>query len=132
MYVEELIGPDEVNTVPTNTFEAFCDHGKARLSLDENVEGAADTMASLAKAGISMHEVTEKLVEDGVRLFSEAFDQLLSGRAKREARGSAGGGAVTTLPLGVFGNNGATRFRWLLPLLRSLRRQPVLFSLDFW
>jgi transaldolase len=86
MYVEELIGPDEVNTVPTNTFEAFRDHGKARLSLDENVEGAADTMASLAKAGISMHEVTEKLVEDGVRLFSEAFDQLLSAVEQKEQR----------------------------------------------
>jgi transaldolase len=86
MYVEELIGPDTVNTVPTNTFEVFRDHGKARLSLDENVEGAADTMASLAKAGISMHEVTEKLVEDGVRLFSEAFDQLLSAVEQKEQR----------------------------------------------
>jgi transaldolase len=86
MYVEELIGPDTVNTVPTNTFEAFRDHGKARLSLDENVEGAADTMASLAKAGISMHEVTDKLVEDGVRLFSEAFDQLLSAVEQKEQR----------------------------------------------
>lgn len=77
MYVEELIGPDTVNTVPTNTLEAFRDHGKPRLSLEENVEAAAAVMVALPKAGISMKDVTDKLVEDGVRLFSEAFDQLL-------------------------------------------------------
>lgn len=77
MYVEELIGPDTVNTIPTNTLEAFRDHGQGRLSLDENLEGAARTMQSLAKAGMSMQEVTDKLVVDGVRLFAEAFDKLL-------------------------------------------------------
>src|SRR5215472_1470558 len=77
MYVEELIGPETVNTIPTSTLEAFRDHGKARLSLEENVEEAARTMASLSTAGISMKEVTDKLVDDGVRLFSEAFDKLL-------------------------------------------------------
>jgi len=77
MYVEELIGPDTVNTVPTNTLEAFRDHGRGRLSLEEDLEEAADSMASLAPAGISMKDVTDKLVQDGVRLFSDAFDKLL-------------------------------------------------------
>ena len=83
MYVEELIGPDTVNTVPTNTLEAFRDHGNARLSLDDDIKGAARTMESLAKAGISMKEVTDKLVVDGVRLFSEAFDKLLGAVGQR-------------------------------------------------
>ncbi|HEV2383213.1 MAG TPA: transaldolase [Terriglobia bacterium] len=92
MYVEELIGPDTVNTIPTNTLEAFRDHGEARLSLDEDLKGAAQTMASLAKAGISMKEVTDKLVVDGVRLFSEAFDKLLSSVGQRLEGAKAGAG----------------------------------------
>jgi transaldolase / glucose-6-phosphate isomerase len=98
MYVEELIGPDTVNTVPTNTFEAFRDHGKARLSLEEDLEEAADAMASLATAGISMKDVTDKLVQDGVRLFSDAFDKLLgavdqkaSRKGDKDAKSVAGG-----------------------------------------
>jgi transaldolase/glucose-6-phosphate isomerase len=78
MYVEELVGPDTVDTVPTNTLEAFRDHGRPRLSLEENVEQASRVMASLPKAGISMKDVTDKLVVDGVRLFSDAFDKLLA------------------------------------------------------
>jgi len=78
LYVEELIGADTVDTIPPATFDAFRDHGKLRPSLTENVEGAAKTMADLAKAGISMKEVTEKLLVDGVKLFSDAFTQLLA------------------------------------------------------
>jgi transaldolase / glucose-6-phosphate isomerase len=78
VYVEELIGADTVDTIPPATFEAFRDHGKLRPSLTENVEAAAKTMADLAKAGISMKEVTDKLLVDGVKLFSDAFAQLLA------------------------------------------------------
>jgi transaldolase / glucose-6-phosphate isomerase len=78
LYVEELVGPDTVDTVPTTTFEAFRDHGQPRLSLEENVEQASRVMESLPKAGISMTDLTDKLVEDGVRLFAEAFDKLLA------------------------------------------------------
>jgi transaldolase len=77
LYVEELIGPDTVNTMPPNTVEAFRDHGKPRTSLTEDIPGAKRTMDNLAKAGISMKEVTDKLTEDGVKLFAEAFDKLL-------------------------------------------------------
>jgi transaldolase len=77
LYVEELIGPDTVNTMPPNTVEAFRDHGKPRTSLTEDVPGAKRTMDNLAKAGISMKEVTDRLTEDGVKLFAEAFDKLL-------------------------------------------------------
>jgi transaldolase / glucose-6-phosphate isomerase len=82
LYVEELIGADTVDTIPPATFDAFRDHGKLRPSLTENVEGAAKTMADLAKAGISMKEVTDKLVVDGVKLFADAFTQLLEATGK--------------------------------------------------
>src|SRR6202142_4552967 len=77
IYVEELIGPDTVNTLPPATLEAFRDHGKPRQSLTEDLDGARKTMSDLASAGISMKEVTDKLTADGVKLFSDAFDKLL-------------------------------------------------------
>jgi transaldolase/glucose-6-phosphate isomerase len=78
IYVEELIGPDTVNTIPPATFDAFRDHGQVRASLTEDVEGARDTMETLARVGISMQHVTDQLLHDGLALFSEAFDKLLS------------------------------------------------------
>jgi transaldolase len=77
LYVEELIGPDTVNTLPPATLEAFRDHGVPRQSLTEDIPGAAQTMKILAQLGISIDEVTDKLTHDGVRLFAEAFDKLL-------------------------------------------------------
>jgi transaldolase/glucose-6-phosphate isomerase len=78
MYVEELIGPDTVNTIPPATLDAFRDHGRPRPSLTEDVDAANRTMEAVAKVGISMKEVTDKLTDDGVRLFAEAFDKLLA------------------------------------------------------
>jgi transaldolase/glucose-6-phosphate isomerase len=77
IYVEELIGADTVDTIPPATFDAFRDHGKLRPSLTEDVPAATRTMAALGEAGISMKEVTDKLVVDGVKLFADAFTQLL-------------------------------------------------------
>jgi transaldolase / glucose-6-phosphate isomerase len=77
LYVEELIGPDTVNTIPPATLDAFRDHGRPRPSLTEDIESANRTMETVAKVGISMKEVTDKLTDDGVRLFAEAFDKLL-------------------------------------------------------
>ena len=78
LYVEELIGPDTVDTIPPATLDAFRDHGIPRASLTENVDAAHRTMEAVAKLGISMKEVTDKLTDDGVRLFAEAFDKLLA------------------------------------------------------
>jgi transaldolase len=78
MYVEELIGPDTVDTMPPATVDAFRDHGKVRNSLTENVPAAQKVMDDLAKAGISIKEVTTKLTTDGVKLFADAFNKLLS------------------------------------------------------
>jgi transaldolase/glucose-6-phosphate isomerase len=78
MYVEELIGLDTVNTMPPATIDAFRDHGKLRNSLTEDVSGAQNVMDNLARAGISIKEVTTKLTEDGVKLFADAFHKLLA------------------------------------------------------
>ena len=87
LYVEEMIGKDTVNTIPPATLDAFRDHGKLRNSLTENVEAAQETMDSLPKAGISMKEVTDKLTRDGVKLFADAFDQLLAAVEKSSKSG---------------------------------------------
>ena len=78
LYVEELIGPDTVNTIPPSTFDGFRDHGKPRASLTEDIEAAHDTMDTLAQVGISMEQVTGELLKQAVTLFSEAFDKLLA------------------------------------------------------
>src|SRR5579862_8446077 len=77
LYVEDLIGQDTVNTIPPATLDAFRDHGIPRATLTENVEDAHKTMQAVAKLGISMDEVTDKLTDDGVKLFADAFDKLL-------------------------------------------------------
>lgn len=77
IYVEEMVGRDTVNTIPPATFDAFREHGRLRESLTEDTEAATRTMESLDRAGISMKEVTDKLLEDGVRLFDEAFVKLI-------------------------------------------------------
>jgi transaldolase/glucose-6-phosphate isomerase len=90
LYVEELIGPDTVNTVPPATFDAFRDHGKPRASLEENIDAAGKTLADLGRAGISMKAVTDQLTEDGVKLFADAFDTLLAAVEKQAKLATVG------------------------------------------
>jgi len=87
IYVEELIGPDTVNTMPPATVDAFRDHGLLRNSLTEDIPAAEKAMADLARTGISMKEVTDKLTDDGVKLFADAFDKLLAAVAKSTSKG---------------------------------------------
>jgi transaldolase / glucose-6-phosphate isomerase len=82
IYVEELIGADTVDTIPPATFDAFRDHGKLRPSLTENVDQAAKTMSDLEKAGISMKQITDKLLTDGIKLFADAFTEMLEATGK--------------------------------------------------
>jgi transaldolase/glucose-6-phosphate isomerase len=83
LYVEELIGADTVNTMPPATLEAFRDHGRLRPSLEEATEEAQGIMEALEQVGISMQEVTDKVLDEGVRLFAEPFDRLLDALAQR-------------------------------------------------
>ena len=104
MYIEELIGPDTVNTVPPATLDAFRDHGKVRLSLTEDLPAAAKTMADLAAVGISMKEVTDKLITDAVKLFADPFKLLLDAVEKNSKGGGAKTNAQTaTLPADLEG-----------------------------
>jgi transaldolase/glucose-6-phosphate isomerase len=86
LYAEELIGRDTVDTMPPNTIDAFRDHGRVRNSLIEDVPGAQKTMDDLAKAAISMKEITDKLTDDGVKLFADAFEKLLAAVEKGTER----------------------------------------------
>jgi transaldolase/glucose-6-phosphate isomerase len=85
IYVEELIGPSTVNTIPPATFNAFREHGRLRASLTEDVENAADTMDALERAGISMKTATDTLLEEGLRQFVDAFAQLLKATGSRKS-----------------------------------------------
>ena len=93
LYVEELIGAETVNTMPPATMDAFRDHGKLRNAIEEDIAGAHDTMSRLADAGVSMKEVTDQLLSDGVKLFSDAFDTLLNGldvQCRKDAKPAIG------------------------------------------
>ena len=86
LYVEELIGPETVNTIPPATFDAFRDHGKARASLTENIEQARHVLSEAERLGLDLDGVTTKLVKEGCAAFSVSFDTLLTAVAtKREA-----------------------------------------------
>jgi len=78
VYVEELIGPDTVDTIPPATLDAFRDHGEVRPSLESGIEEAKEVMAKLAAVGISIDKITDDLVKQGVKLFAEPFDKLLN------------------------------------------------------
>jgi transaldolase/glucose-6-phosphate isomerase len=83
LYVEELIGQNTVNTIPPATMDAFRDHGRPRPSLGEDVAGAEAVMQALPGAGVSIDAITARLVEDGVRLFADAADQLYASVQKK-------------------------------------------------
>jgi len=78
MYVEELIGPETVNTVPPATFDAFRDHGRPQSRLTEGVDQAKDILFALEQTGMSMKAITDGLLEEGLQLFRDAFDTLLA------------------------------------------------------
>jgi transaldolase len=85
LYVEELAGPDTVNTLPPATLVAFRDHGEARSAVDKHADEAVKTLAALEAVGVSMEEVTAKLLKDGLASFQKSFDSLLGGLEKKTA-----------------------------------------------
>jgi transaldolase len=85
MYVEELIGPDTVNTMPQETIEAFQDHGRVAATLETGLDEAQRLLSELAEAGIDYDDVVRVLEEEGVQKFADSFEELLEGvRSKRE------------------------------------------------
>lgn len=85
IYVEELIGPNTVNTLPPATLEAFRDHGEVRQSVTENTADAERTLAALEAQGVSVQQVTDTLLAEGLASFEQSFVTLLAGLAKKRA-----------------------------------------------
>jgi transaldolase len=82
-YVEELIAPDSINTLPETTIKAFKDHGQAKITIHDHLEEAERLFSELKSVGIDIHEVTEQLEKEGVQLFSDSFFSLLKETAKK-------------------------------------------------
>lgn len=83
LYVEELVGPYSVNTLPPQTIEAFRDHGEVRHTLSDGLDAAQLTLAELEATGVSMAEVTDELLVDGLASFQKSFDELTAGLEKK-------------------------------------------------
>ena len=83
LYVEPLVGPHTVNTMPPETIEAFLDHGQAKDTIQSDLEHARRSLTAIEAAGISMEEVTTKLLSEGVKAFSDSFEKLLAGIDKK-------------------------------------------------
>ena len=77
LYVDQLIGPRTVNTMPIDTIEAFLDHGAVERTLDRDMDEAAATLGRVEEQGISMRQVTDELTEEGVTAFAKSFDELI-------------------------------------------------------
>jgi len=91
LYVDELIGPHTVNTLPPDTLEAFRDHGTVATTLTEGVDEAESQIAALEGLGIDFNALTEKLQVDGVAAFAKSFDDLLSSLEKKRHLSSSAG-----------------------------------------
>jgi len=98
LYVEELIGPQTVSTIPPATFDAFRDHGRAVLTLESDLSAARATLAELEAMGIALGQVTARLLADGIRLFREPFRHLLAAVEARRGEAKAAEGAGATPP----------------------------------
>ncbi|MGD8353109.1 MAG: bifunctional transaldolase/phosoglucose isomerase [Pseudomonadota bacterium] len=85
-YVDSLIGPDTVNTMPMETFNAFMDHGSPSLSLSESVEDASRHIRQLQDAGVDLERITGDLLVKGVELFASSYDSLLEGISRKAAK----------------------------------------------
>ena len=84
LYVETLIGPDTVNTLPFETIDAFRDHGKVRVTIEEDIEGSEQMLRRLEDAGISLKAVTDQVLREGVEKFAEPFDKLVKAIAVKQ------------------------------------------------
>ena len=78
LYIEELIGPDTITTVPPATLDAFRDHGRVRVTLGTKEEEAEAVLAAAAAIGLDVPTITEQLQTDGIKAFASSFDQLVT------------------------------------------------------
>ena len=85
MYVENLIGPDTINTIPRETLSAFMDHGRAALTLEENIDEARAQLSQLTELGIDLEVIGRELLDDGIEKFIEPYDSLIKSIAEKSA-----------------------------------------------
>jgi transaldolase/glucose-6-phosphate isomerase len=111
MYVEELVGPDTVSTIPPATLDAFRDHGRPRLSLTENLDQASRQLAALKELGIDLDAVTRRLKDEGVDLFEQPFDSLMETLAQKQECIVAGEVSKQRFSLGRYADAVETRRR---------------------
>jgi transaldolase len=83
LYVEELVGPRSINTIPPQTIEAFKDHGNVKRTVDAGVDDARRVIEQLDRLGIRMKDVTDKLLVEGLASFQKSFDSLIAGLEKK-------------------------------------------------
>ncbi len=102
LYVEELIGPDTVDTMPPATISAFKDHGKVRASIEENIDAARQTMESLKAVGIDLKKITAQLEQEGVKSFSDSYEKLIQCLTAKKEMILAGALARQSLSLGKY------------------------------
>jgi len=86
MYVEGLIGPDTINTMPQATIRAFKEHGKVRRTVDSNLENARTIIENLKAAGIELQSVTTQLEDEGIEGFSKSYAALIAHVEEKSAR----------------------------------------------
>jgi transaldolase / glucose-6-phosphate isomerase len=101
LYIESLIGPDTVNTVPPATYKAFKDHGRIAMTLEQDLDGAAEVMRKFAEKGFSLSAITAQLTEDGVKSFDESFASLMMTIEARRDEAIRGLGRRMSLHLGA-------------------------------
>ena len=101
LYVEELIGPHTISTIPPATLSAFRDHGRVRPTLETGEQNAEQSLTSLAELGVDLGAITEKLLADGITAFTHSLDELLVSlnekrRGLLESQAARTGGIRTT------------------------------------
>jgi transaldolase/glucose-6-phosphate isomerase len=85
LYVDNLIGPNTVKTIPPETLEEFLDHGKVALTIERDLDEAHSQLARLEELGINLNEVTHDLLDEGVKKFEQSFDKLTETISKKQA-----------------------------------------------
>jgi transaldolase / glucose-6-phosphate isomerase len=101
LYIESLIGPDTVNTVPPATYKAFKDHGRVAMTLEQDLDGAREVMRKFEEKGFNLKAITGKLTEDGVKSFDESFASLMMTIEARRDEAMRGLGRRLSLHLGA-------------------------------
>lgn len=101
-YVEALIGPDTVNTIPMETLEAFRDHGKAVPLLETDIELSRQILSNLARLDIDLKQVTEQLVDEGIEKFNKPYDKLMETLSRQVQKTSSGELDMQKMNLGTY------------------------------